>query len=388
MLKHKFRWLVVGGLVIVVAGVVIARVIASKGSRLQRHTRSVPVKVAKARRATVPLYLSGLGTVVAYRTVTIEPMVTGPLLRVFFHEGQNVRKGQLLAEIDPKPFAASLRQAEAKLAQDQATLESNELTARQDALLVKKGFVSRQTYIAALSAWRAAKAQVKQDEAAVESSRINLDYTRIRAPISGRTGILQVDPGNIVNPNLANGIVTINTLQPVYVQFSLPQQDLPQIVRAMESGPVPLIATLGRHKDTESATVHRGALTMLDNQVSTSTGTLTLRGRFQNSKLDLWPGAYVDVRVRIKILPHAVVVPATAVHEGPAGAFVYLVERQPGTRRTFKAVVHPVTVTYDNGALAAIGTGLAPGETVVTEGGSRIRARTPITIVGGEIGKP
>jgi len=363
------------GLITLVAVVAIARFVAP-GASLHRPAESaVPVEVAQARVATIPVYLSAIGTVVAYRTVTVEPMITGPLLDVFFHEGQNVRKGQLIAEIDPQPFAAALQQAEAKLAQDEAALESDTLTLHQDAELVKKGFVSLQTYTAARATWLAAKALIKQDKAAIRTAQINLGYTRILATITGRTGLLQVDPGNIVSPTLANGIVTINTLQPIYVQFSLPQQDLPDIVRAMNAGAVRLLVTL---KNAGAPATDQGVLTALDNQINAGTGTLTLRGRFPNPRLDLWPGAFVNVRVRVRTLHRVVVVPNTAVRDGPAGRFVYLVEG-PATHP--KVVIHPIAVAYENASLAVVSKGLVSGDTVVTQGGSRIHARTPITIL-------
>lgn len=359
----------------------VARFLASGTTATRRPPTAVPVEVARVRTASVPVYLDALGTVVAHRTVTVQPMVTGPLEKVFFHQGQNVRRGQLLAEIDPRPYEAALEQAEAKLAADRATRTSTELQAQQNAALVKKGFVSKQAYVASRAAWLAAVAQVKQDKASVRASEINLGYTRIRAPISGRTGILQVDPGNIVTPNLPNGIVTINTLQPIDVQFSLPQQDLPAINGAMARGSVRLIATI-KGESPADRTIDRGVLTVLDNQINTSTGTLTLRGRFPNPRLDLWPGSYVNVRVRVRTLAHVVVVPATAVQEGPSGPFVYLVTTPSTPSGPPRVVTRPVRVTYEGASLAVIGRGLAPGETVVDHGASEIRRHVPVRIVG------
>ncbi|MHB1544651.1 MAG: efflux RND transporter periplasmic adaptor subunit [Gammaproteobacteria bacterium] len=380
-MKKRYRWLIGGGFVAVLAAIVIVRLVTSGQSETKRLVTAVPVEVAKARAATLPVYLHALGTVVAYRTVTVEPMVTGPLEKVFFHEGQYVRKGQLLAEIDPQPFEAALQQAEAKLAQDRATRTSDALQAKQNATLVKKGYVSKQAYVAAWTAWLSAKALVQQDKASIRTSQISLAYTRILAPISGRTGILQVDPGNVVNPSLPNGIVTINMLQPIYVQFSLPQQDLPEINSAMAAGPVPLIAAL-KGKSASGRTFNQGVLTVLDNQVNASTGTLTLRGRFPNPLLDLWPGSFVNVRVWVRTLSHVVVVPSMAVQEGPSGRFVYLVEGGTKTPGGLKVVVRPVTVTYESKSLAVIGSGLTIGNTVVTEGSSRVRTDVPIKIVG------
>lgn len=382
-MKKRSKWLLGMGLVAILVVIVLMRILASGASRIQPHAVAVPVDVATAQVTTVPIYLHALGTVVAYRTVTVQPMVTGPLQQVFFHEGQFVRKGQLLAEIDPRPYEAALQQAEAKLDQDRATRTSDALQAQQNAELVKKGFVSKQAYVAALSAWQAAKAQVRQDKASILTSQINLGYTRIVAPISGRTGILQVDPGNVVNPSLTNGIVTINQLQPVYIQFSLPEQDLPAINRAMARGPVLLLAHL-KTKEAETSDRHpdQGVLTVLDNQVNASTGTLTLRGRFANPRLDLWPGAFATVEVRVRTLHHVIVIPSVAVHEGPSGSFVYLVEGGAHAPGGPKVAIHPVTLIYESGSLAVIGSGLTPGNAVVTAGSSRIRTGVPIKILG------
>ncbi len=380
-MKKRVKRLIGYGIAAVIIAAIAIRIFSSGASKVRQAVTPIPIEVAQARLATVPVYLNALGTVVAYRTVTVQPMVTGPLERVFFHEGQFVHKGQLLAEIDPQPFEAALGQAEAKLAEDRATRTSDQLQAAQNEALVKKGFVSKQAYVAARSAWLSAKALVRQDQASIQTSQINLAYTRILAPISGRTGILQVDPGNVVNPNLPNGIVTINMLQPIYVQFSLPQQDLPEINTAMSSGPVPLFATL-KGKQATDGTMDQGVLTVLDNQINASTGTLTLRGRFLNPHLDLWPGSFVSVRVQIRTLSQVVVIPSMSVQEGPSGRFVYLVEGGSRTPGGLKVVVRPVTVTYESASSAVIGSGLAPGNAVVTEGSSRVRTGAPVKIVG------
>jgi multidrug efflux system membrane fusion protein len=378
-LKRRFRWLLVSGLVVLLAAGIFLAFGGSRNARFGKVKVPVPVEVASARLATVPVYLHALGTVTAYRTVTVVPMITGPLKQVFFHEGQYVRKGQLLAEIDPRPYEAALAQAVAKLAQDRATRTSDQLQAKQNATLVKKGFVSKQQWITAWTTYLAAKAQVKQDRASILADRINLTYTRIRAPISGRTGILQVDPGNIVSPTLSGGIVTINRLQPIYVQFSLPQQDLPEINRALARGPLPVLATIANQAG-DGATRDQGVVTVLDNQINSSTGTLTLRARFPNPRMDLWPGSYVDIDVEIRVLPRVVTIPNVAVQEGPAGDFVYLVKQDKPGQKLASVLIRPVQLEYENGTLAVIGSGLHPGDVVVTEGTSRLRSGATIRI--------
>jgi multidrug efflux system membrane fusion protein len=379
-LTRRFKWLVVFGVVALLAVGIFLGFGSSRTAPFGKTQLPVPVEVAASRLATVPVYIHALGTVTAYRTVTVEPMVTGPLERVNFHEGQYVRKGQLIAQIDPQPYEAALAQAMAKLAQDRATRTSDHLQAQQNAALVKKGFVSKQQWISAWTTYLAAKALVKQDRANILTSRINLDYTNIRAPISGRTGILQVDPGNLVSPGLANGIVTINRLQPIYVQFSLPQQDLPEINQALSRGPLPVLATIASRSGGRVDAPDAGVVTVLDNQINTSTGTLTLRARFPNPRLNLWPGSYVDVDVEVRVLPRAVTVPTVAVQKGPAGDFVYQVKQEKTGQKLASVRIRPVTVDYENGTLAVIGSGLRVGEEVVTEGTSRLKSGTAIRI--------
>ena len=348
------------------------------GAKPAAHGGAGPalVEVATATTRTVPVYLNALGTVVAYRTVTVQPMITGPLQAVLFHQGQTVAAGQMLARIDPAPYRAALDQAEAKLAQDQAALDNAELQARQYAALVRQNYTSKQQAAAAEATAAEDRAQVRQDRATIETDRINLGYTRITAPIAGRTGILNVNAGNIVGPSTSGGIVTINTIQPVAVQFSLPQQDLPAIQAALAAGPVPLLATAGGDPAT-APVLDRGTLWVLDNTVAASTGTLTLKGRFPNPKLALWPGAYVNVRVRVRVIPDALTVPPVALQQGPDGSFVYLVK--PGPKPT--VTMRPVSIGYQDSTAVVITKGLQPGDRVVTEGTSRLHDGAAVKIV-------
>ncbi len=348
------------------------------GAKPAAHGGAGPalVEVATATTRTMPVYLNALGTVVASRTVTVQPMITGPLQAVLFHQGQTVAAGQVLARIDPAPYRAALDQAEAKLAQDQAALDNAELQARQYAALVRQNYTSKQQAAAAEATAAEDRAQVRQDRASIETDRINLGYTRITAPIAGRTGILNVNAGNIVGPSTSGGIVTINTIQPVAVQFSLPQQDLPAIQAAQAAGPVPLLATAGGDPAT-APVLDRGTLWVLDNTVAASTGTLTLKGRFPNPRLALWPGAYVNVRVQVRVIPNALTVPPVALQQGPDGSFVYLVK--PGPKPT--VTMRPVGIGYQDSTAAVITKGLQPGDRVVTEGTSRLHDGAAVKIV-------
>ena len=366
-------------IVIVLIAIVLVRLLGGHAKPKSAKSQAIPVTVAKAVMQDVPVYLDALGTVVAYRTVTVQPMITGPLDKVLFHEGQFVKQGQLIAEIDPAPYQASLAQAKAKLLQDQASLTNAELQARQYASLVAQNYTSKQQAATAEATAAEDRALVKQDQATIETDQINLAYTKIRAPISGLTGILQVNAGNIVNPNLTNGIVVINTLQPISVQFSLPQQDLPQIRSAMDAGPVDLVAT-AEGDPTTAKVLDNGVLSVLDNIVNANTGTLTLKGRFPNPKLELWPGSYVNVRTRVRTIANAVTVPPVAVQQGPSGSFVFLLKPPTGGKGPETVVNQPITIGYENQAVVVVSKGLAAGDQVVTEGNSRLKSGSKVTI--------
>ncbi|CAG4904712.1 unnamed protein product [Acidocella sp. C78] len=386
MAKRRGR-IIFGLVALALAGAVAYRLAHRAKPQRRFAATAIPVKVAKATRQNVPVYLDALGTVVAYHTVTVQPMITGPLTRILFTPGQFVKTGDVLAEIDPAPYRASLDQAEAKLAQDKASLANAEQQARQYASLVRQNYTSKLQAATALATAAEDRALVKQDEASIETDRINLGYTRITAPISGRTGILQVNAGNIVGPNTTGGIVVINTLQPISVQFSLPQQDLPQIVGAMKRGKVDLLAT--EEGDPQTAKVlDRGTLAVLDNTVNASTGTLTLKGTFANPDLTLWPGAYVNVRTLVRTIGDAVTVPPVAVQQGPGGSFVFLVKHPAKPGGAFTVVDRTVTLGVQTASDVVITSGLAPGDEVVTEGNSRLKGGSAIKIVTDTAGKP
>ncbi|EGO93724.1 efflux RND transporter periplasmic adaptor subunit [Acidiphilium sp. PM] len=379
----------------IIFGLVALALVGAVAYRLAHRTKpahgggatAIPVEVAKATRQNVPVYLDALGTVVAYHTVTVQPMITGPLTRILFTPGQFVKKGDLLAEIDPAPYRATLDQAEAKLAQDKASLANAEMQARQYASLVKQNYTSKLQAATALATAAEDRALVKQDEASIETDRINLGYTRITAPISGRTGILQVNAGNIVSPSTTSGIVVINTLQPISVQFSLPQQDLPAIIAAMKRGKVDLLATEEGDPQTAKVLDH-GTLAVLDNTVNANTGTLTLKGTFANPDLTLWPGAYVNVRTLVRTIDDAVTVPPVAVQQGPSGSFVFLVKPPAKKGGSFTVIDQKVTLGVQTARVVVVTSGLVPGDEVVTEGNSRLKGGSAIHIVTGSAGAP
>ena len=347
--------------VLVIAAVAVWRIASQgPGKKGPATLPPVPVGAAAAVLRDVPVYLDGLGTVQASETVTITPQVSGKLIEVLFHEGQDVTKGQVLAKIDPRTFQASLDQALAKRAQDQAALANDELNAARYEKLVGNSYTSKQQADTARAQVQQDKALIEQDDAQIMTARTNLSYTTITAPISGRLGIRQVDAGNVVQTSTA--LVVITKLQPVAVIFSLPQQQLPEVASAMAAGAVPVLA---EPQDGTQKVLDRGVLKVLDNQVDPTTGTIKLKAEFPNAHLLLWPGAFVTVRLLARTVQGAVVIPSVAVQQGPNGEFVFVA--QDG-----KAVQRAVTTGPTDGDLVVVTKGLKAGEEVVTEGTSRL----------------
>ncbi len=328
---------------------------------------TIPVVVASAETRDVPIYLEGLGTVQASATVTVKPMVDGPLLEVRFKEGQDVHAGDVLARIDPRTYQAAFDQAVAKKKQDEATLANARLDVGRYAKLAATAYASAQQYDTARSTAAQLEAQVQSDQAQIDSARTQLSYTTITSPIDGRVGFRQVDAGNIVHAADATGLAVLTTLRPILVQFTLPQQSLPAVATAMAEG-TPDVLALPQDAGAapEPPVLDTGTLTVLDNQVDPATGTIRLRARFPNERLTLWPGAFVTVRLKVATSHAATVVPPVAVQRGPLGFYVYVVNAdQTVTRR-------PVKLGHEDMLAAIITAGLQPGEHVVVDGASRL----------------
>jgi multidrug efflux system membrane fusion protein len=327
----------------------------------------IPVLVAAAETRDVPIYLEGLGTVQAFATVTVKPMVDGPLIEVRFKEGQDVHAGDVLARIDPRAYQAALDQAVARKKQDEATLANARLDVARYAKLAASAYTSAQQYDTARSTVAQLEAQVQSDQAQIDSARTQLSYTTIVSPIEGRVGFRQVDAGNIVHAGDAVGLAVLTTLRPILVQFTLPQQSLPAVAAAMAEG-APAVQALPQDADAmpQRAVLDSGTLTVLDNQVDQTTGTIRLRARVPNEKLTLWPGAFVTVRLRVATAHDATVVPPVAVQRGPQGTYLYVVNADQTVAR------RPVTVGHEDMLAAIVTAGLQPGERVVVDGASRL----------------
>jgi multidrug efflux system membrane fusion protein len=330
----------------------------------------VPVLAATARTADVPVYLEGVGTTRALNTVTVRPQVEGKLISVTFKEGQDVRRGDVLAKIDPATYKAQLDQTTAKKAQDEATLANARMDLERYTRLAASNAGPKQQADTQRALVAQLEAQLKSDQAAIDNAQTYLNWTTITAPLDGRTGLRLVDEGNIVRAGDLTGIVVITQIKPISVLFNLPQQQLPQVNRALARGALQ-VETVGLDNKT---VLDRGTLQVVDNQVDPATGTVRLKAEFPNPDLQLWPGQFVNVRLLIETLPQVVVVPTAAVQRGPSGPFVYVA--QPDNT----AAVRNVSVTQQDETQAVIASGVQPGERVVTSGFARLTGNTRISV--------
>ena len=349
------------------SGLVLALALAGCGEEATPPPPPVPVTVALAERRPVPFELQATGTVEPLQTVAVQPQVNGPLVRIAFREGQDVQKGQVLFQIDPRPFQAALAQAEAILERDRAQAANAREEARRYAELAEREYVTAQQYDQTRTTAAAAAATLAGSEAAVAEARLNLQYATIRAPIAGRTGSLRVREGNLVRAADPQPLVTINQIRPILVRFAVPAANLPLVQRYRGEGVV-VRAQPGSGEASE------GSLSFVDNAVDTTTGTILLKGTFANPGGELWPGGFVTVRLQLYVDPEALTVPARAVVSGQRGSYVFVV--QPDST----AVTRPVRVERAAGDLAIVTGGLEPGDRVVTDGQLRLREGSKVQV--------
>jgi multidrug efflux system membrane fusion protein len=336
------------------------------------ESRPVPVVTMAAARRDVPVFLEGLGTVTAYKTVTVRSRVDGQLQSVAFREGQDVKQGTVLAQVDPRAFQIQLHTAEAALARDGANLKGARLNleryegVRKDKLIAQQQVDDQRTAVEQL------EATIKADEAQIENARLLLDYARITSPIDGVTGVRLVDPGNMVHASDAGGIVIVTQLDPIAVLFTLPQDNLQAIAGEMSKGRLPVVAT-SRDGQKDLA---RGQLELIDNQINATTSTIRLKAIFPNPTKVLWPNQFVKARLLLATKQGVLVVPAVALQRGPKGTFVYVVSADN------KAQVRNVDVDFIEGELAVLARGLEEGEQVVTDGQAQLRPGAPVQTRG------
>jgi multidrug efflux system membrane fusion protein len=331
---------------------------------------AIPVQATAARRQDVPVTLRNIGDVQSYFSVLVRARVDGTLDRFFAQEGQDVKAGDKLAQIDPRPYAAALQQAQAKKAADEAMLANARLDLTRYSNLARNDFASRQQVDTQNASVAQDLANIAGDEAAIASAKLNLEFCTITAPFDGRVGLRLVDPGNLVHATDATGIITVNQIHPIAVTFTLPQDALPRVQAAMARGAVAVRA----YASDDRTLLAEGKLLTFDNAIDPTTGTIKLKAEFANQADKLWPGQFVNVRVLVDTLRDAVTVPSVAVQRGPNGLYVYLVK--PDTT----VAIQPVEVRQDDGQIAVIASGLDPGATVVTNGMSRLQAGSHVAV--------
>lgn len=328
-------------------------------------SQSVPVSVAAARRQDMPVYLVGLGSVTPLNAVSLKSRVDGQLVQVAFKEGQHVKKGQLLAVIDPRPFEVQLSQAQASLFRDQAQLRDAKLNyERFKGLLEQSGAMSQQQVDTQAALVDQYEGTVRNDQAQIDNAKLQLTYCHVTSPIDGRIGLRLVDPGNIVHASDANPLLVVTQLEPITAIFTLPEDQLPSVAKRMRSGTLPVEA-YSRDNQTKLAT---GRLLTIDNEIDQTTGTGRLKAEFSNPDGQLWPNQFVNIRLLLDTLKDSIVVPAAAVQRGPQGTYVYVVKPDKSVE------VRPVTVAVSQNNLTAIATGLSVNDLVVTDGQDKLHA--------------
>jgi len=331
---------------------------------------AVPVMVATVQQQSVPMSLRAIGNVEAYSTVGVKARVDGQIVEVSFREGQAVKKGEVLFRIDPRPYDAALRQAEANALRDRAARDQARSQEKRYQELLDKNFISKEAYAQIRTNAATAEATAKASEAALENARLNLEYCTIRSSLDGFVGRVLLQAGNLVRANDASPLVVINQVRPIYVNFGIPEQHLPEVRKHMATGP---LAAEVQPPDAQQP-APRGTLIFVDNAVDPSTGTIRLRAQFDNADAALWPGQFVNVSLRLYEQADALVIPATAVQTGPEGQYVYVIGEE------MIAEVRRVTVQRTEGERAIVAKGLAKDERVVTRGQLRLGPKVRVQI--------
>ena len=363
-------------LVAVTGGIVGWHFVAATGSAgaavEPKASPAVPITAGRAQARNVPVYIRGLGTVQANYTVTVRTRVDGQIMQVFFKEGQEVKVGDRLLQIDPRPFQAALEMAQANKQKDEAQLQGAQLDLERYAKLVAPGYQTRQAYDDEKATVGQLEGAVKADQAQIDAAQLNLNYADVRSPIDGRTGARLVDPGNFVQAAQATSLVTITQLKPIFVRFTAPQDAFDTIRESQAKGPLTVLA----YASDDKTLLSTGELTLINNQIDTGTGTIQLKGTFQNQDERLWPGEFVNVRLITSVRRDAVTVPAQTLMQGPDGYYAYVIKPGATVER------RDVEVSAIQDGLAVVSKGLSQDEQVVVDGqyrltnGVKVRAAT------------
>ena len=334
----------------------------------------VPVVAGVVKSHDVPLYLRGVGTVIAYNTDVVRSQITGELTQITFTEGQTVKAGDQLAQIDPRPYQAQLDQMTANRTRDQAQLDNAIANLGRYTELLSKGYATPQLSDTQKAQVAQLQSAIKADEAMIEQAEVQLGYTRLTSPISGVTGVRQIDVGNIIHPTDANGLVVVTQIEPISLIFTLPESDLPQIQTQMAKGPLTVLA----YSQDDKIKLDEGKLLLVNNQIAQATGTIQLKATFPNTAHLLWPGQLVNARLLVDTRKDGLTIAAPAVQQGQTGSYVYVIAPDG------KAAVRPVTVAQISEGQALIDTGLKANETVVIDGQYRLQQGSPVQVLHGK----
>lgn len=335
---------------------------------------AIPVVAGQVASHDVPIYLRGVGTVIAYNNVVVHSLISGPITKITFTQGQKVKKGDVLAQIDPNPYQAQIDQITATRDRDQAQLVNAQANLDRYLPLLAKGFATSQLVATQKAQVIQLQATIKADEALLQAAQINLSYTRLTSPIDGVTGIRQIDEGNIIHPTDTFGLVDVAQIQPISLIFTLPEDTLPQIQQQMAKGPLTVLA----YSQDDKTQLDEGKLLLVDNQIVQTTGTIRLRATFPNARNQLWPGALVNARLLLNTRNGGLTIADAAVQQGPNGSYVYVIAPDGTAQR------RPVTVTQITGGEVLVDSGLKVDETVVVDGQYRLAQGTPVQVLHGK----
>jgi multidrug efflux system membrane fusion protein len=379
MIRSRWIWLVIVVCIAAAAYKIFlmqtATQAAARAKAQNDAQRPLPVMAVAARKADMDVNLRGLGTVIPVNTITVRSQVSGQLLRVHFKEGQIVKQGELLAEIDPRPFEVQLMQAEGQLARDESLLRNARRDLIRYKLLLSQDSIAEQQVPTQESLVQQYEGAVKTDQGQIANAKLQLTYSRVIAPVSGRIGLRLVDPGNMIQPTDANGMAVITQLQPVTVVFSVPQDNLPAIMKRLRTGEV---LPVSAYSQDGKAMLAKGTLLAVDNQIDTTTGTVKIKAKFDNKNNELFPNQFVNAVMKVDTLSGVTVMATAAIQRGSIGTFAYVVKEDKSVN------VRPLQLGPTEGENVAVLNGLAPGEFVVVVGGDKLREGTKVEIVTNE----